>query len=49
MTDSELLAHIAKQPNGKTGLKHLFKELRIKGDDRQAYMKTCLSGTGTAH
>jgi ribonuclease R len=36
MTDSALLAHIAKQPNGKTGLKHLFKELRVKGDDRQA-------------
>ena len=36
MTDSALLAHIAKQPNGKTGLKHLFKELRIKGEDRQA-------------
>src|SRR5580658_2482579 len=35
MTDSALLAHIAKQPNGKTGLKHLFKELRIKGEDRQ--------------
>jgi ribonuclease R len=36
MTDSALLAHIAKQPNGKTGLKHLFKELRIKGDERRA-------------
>ena len=36
MTDSALLAHIAKQPHGKTGLKHLFKELRIKGDDRAA-------------
>jgi len=36
MTDSALLAHIAKQPNGKTGLKHLFKELRAKGDDRAA-------------
>ncbi len=36
MTDSALLAHIVKQPNGKTGLKHLFKELRIKGDERQA-------------
>ena len=36
MTDSALLAHIARQPNGKTGLKHLFKELRIKGDDRAA-------------
>src|SRR5580698_2864579 len=35
MTDSALLAHIAKQPNGKTGLKHLFKELRIKGEERQ--------------
>ena len=36
MTDSALLAHIAKQPNGKTGLKHLFKELRVKGDERTA-------------
>src|SRR5580704_4193135 len=36
MTDSALLAHIAKQPHGKTGLKHLLKELRIKGDDRAA-------------
>jgi ribonuclease R len=36
MTDSALLAHIAKQTHGKTGLKHLFKELRIKGDDRAA-------------
>jgi ribonuclease R len=36
MNDAALLAHIAKQPNGKTGLKHLFKELRIKGDDRKA-------------
>ncbi|HWF08537.1 MAG TPA: VacB/RNase II family 3'-5' exoribonuclease [Bryobacteraceae bacterium] len=36
MTDSALLAHIAKQPNGKTALKHLFKELRIKGEERQS-------------
>jgi ribonuclease R len=36
MTDSALLAHISKQPNGKTGLKHLFRELRVKGDDRAA-------------
>src|SRR5579863_1435861 len=36
MTDSALLAHIAKQPHGKTGLKHLFKELRVKGDERAA-------------
>lgn len=36
MTDSALLAHIAKQPNGKAGLKHLFKELRIRGEERRA-------------
>ena len=36
MTDSALLVHISKQPNGKTGLKHLFKELRVKGEDRAA-------------
>lgn len=35
MTDSALLAHIEKQPNGKTALKHLFKELRVKGEDRK--------------
>ena len=40
MTDSALLAHIAKQPTGKTGLKHLFKELRIKGEDRKAIEST---------
>src|SRR3978361_340563 len=34
MTDSALLEHIAKQSKGRTNLKHLFKELRIKGDDR---------------
>ena len=36
MTDSALLVHISKQPHGKTGLKHLFKELRVKGEDRAA-------------
>src|SRR6516165_3144521 len=36
MTDAALLAHIAKQPNGKTSLKHLFKELRIRGEERDA-------------
>src|SRR5947199_8234259 len=36
MTDAALLDHIAKQPNGRTGLKHLFKELRVKGEDRAA-------------
>ncbi len=34
MDDAELLAHIAKQPRGHASLKHLFKDLRIKGDDR---------------
>ena len=34
MRDSALLDHIAKQPHGKTSLKHLFRELRVKGDDR---------------
>ena len=34
MKDAALLAHIEKQAHGKTSLKHLFKELRIKGDDR---------------
>src|SRR5579862_8206657 len=36
MKDSALLDHIAKQPHGKTSLKHLFRELRVKGDDRAA-------------
>ena len=35
MTDPALLEHIAKQSKGRTNLKHLFKELRMKGDDRQ--------------
>jgi ribonuclease R len=34
MKDSVLLDHITKQPHGKTSLKHLFRELRVKGDDR---------------
>ena len=36
MTDAALLAHIAKQQHGKTGLKHLFKELRIRSEERRA-------------
>jgi ribonuclease R len=36
MRDAALLDHITKQPHGKTSLKHLFKELRVKGDDRAA-------------
>ena len=34
MKDSALLEHIVRQPHGKTSLKHLFRELRVKGDDR---------------
>lgn len=34
MRDSALLDHIMKQPHGKTSLKHLFRELRVKGEDR---------------
>src|SRR5689334_21705207 len=34
MKDASLLAHIEKQAHGKTSRKHLFKELRVKGDDR---------------
>lgn len=41
MLDSDLLAHIAKQPHGKTGLKHLFKVLRISGEKR-AVLETAL-------
>jgi ribonuclease R len=35
MTDAALLEHISKQPHGRTNLKHLFRELRIHGDERQ--------------
>ncbi len=34
MKDSALLDWIEKQPQGKTGLKHLFKVLGVHGDDR---------------
>jgi len=34
MDDAALLAHIVKQPRGHASLKHLFKDLRIKGEDR---------------
>jgi ribonuclease R len=36
MTDAELLDHLARQPHGRTGIKHLFRELRARGDDREA-------------
>ena len=35
MKDSALLDLIARQPHGKAGLKHLFKVLRVSGDERQ--------------
>src|SRR5579863_213078 len=34
MDDAALLALIAKQPRGHASLKHLFKDLRIKGEER---------------
>ncbi len=34
MTDAALLDHISKQPRGKTSLKQLYKDFRLKGDDR---------------
>jgi ribonuclease R len=34
MDDAALLAHIAKQPRGHVSLKHLFKDLRIRGEER---------------
>jgi ribonuclease R len=34
MTDAELLAHIAGHPHGRTGIKHLFRELRVRGEER---------------
>ena len=34
MDDAALLAHIAKQPRGHVSVKYLFKDLRIKGEER---------------
>jgi ribonuclease R len=34
MDDAALLAHIARQPRGHVSLKHLFRDLRIRGDER---------------
>lgn len=36
MNDAALLEHIAKQPKSRTSLKHLFKELKVRGDERQS-------------
>src|SRR3569833_1897391 len=36
MTSDELLGHIRKQPHGRTTLKTLFRELRIRGAERIA-------------
>src|SRR5205814_1320964 len=34
MTDGALLDHILKRGRGRTSLKHLFRELRLHGEDR---------------
>src|SRR4051812_1868822 len=34
MNDPALLAHIAKQSRGRTSLKQLFRELRLRGEQR---------------
>ena len=34
MTDAALLDHISKQPRGRTSLKQLYKDFRLRGDDR---------------
>src|SRR5260221_14783453 len=34
MTDAALLDHILKQGRGRTTLKHLFRDLRLRGEDR---------------
>jgi ribonuclease R len=36
MTSAELLGHIQKQPHGRTSLKTLFRDLRVRGEDRIA-------------
>jgi len=36
MTDAAILEHIDRQPHGRTSLKHLLRELRIRGDERGA-------------
>lgn len=35
MKDDALLQHISQLPHGKANLKHLSRELRVKGDDRE--------------
>ena len=36
MTSAELLGHIKKQPHGRASLKTLFRDLRIRGEQRIA-------------
>ena len=36
MTSAELFSHIKKQPHGRTTLKTLFRDLRIRGEERIA-------------
>jgi ribonuclease R len=35
MTDAALLAHISNQPRGRTSLKQLYKDFRVRGEDRE--------------
>jgi ribonuclease R len=35
MTDATLLAHISSQPRGRTSLKQLYKDFRLRGEDRE--------------
>jgi ribonuclease R len=42
MTDPELLEYIARQPHGRTGLKHLCKGLRIAGEEQRRRVETAL-------
>ncbi len=40
MTSAELLRHIQKQPHSRASLKTLFRDLRIRGDERAALEDT---------
>lgn len=40
MTPAEVLRHIEKQPHGKANLKSLFRDLRLRGEERVAFEET---------
>ena len=42
MTDPELLEYIARQPHGRTGLKYLFKGLRVAGEDQRQRIESAI-------